>query len=162
MKQIKGTNYSLTKDGNVISGFTGKKICNRKRDDGYIVVNLYIDKKPKYFYLHRLLAEYYIDNPKNKKYVNHKNGNKSDNRIENLEWCSASENSKHAMKMGLSEAPVFKGSEHGMSKITNEQVNDIRILYKTGMYNQVQLGRLYGLGQSHISRIIRGESWSHT
>lgn len=50
-------------------------------------------------YVHRLVAEYFIDNPLNKKYVNHKNCNRADNRVENLEWCTAKENTAYTAKL---------------------------------------------------------------
>jgi hypothetical protein len=72
-----------------------RKITTRK--DGYQV---YSDNR-KIKYLHRYLAEKYIPNPDNKPCVNHINGNKSDNRIENLEWATYLENNKHAKSNGL-------------------------------------------------------------
>jgi hypothetical protein len=77
-----------------INGKT-RKITTRK--DGYQV---YSDNR-RIKYLHRYLAEKYIPNPENKPCVNHINGNKSDNRIENLEWATYYENNKHAKATGL-------------------------------------------------------------
>ena len=158
MAKIKGTDYFISKNGNV-SNKLGYNICLRERKDGYVVVCLYINKKDKYFYLHRLLAETFIPNPEGKKFVNHINGNKSDNRVENLEWCTASENSKHAFDNGLLSNPVLKGEDHGMSKLSQSDINEIRHRYKTENIYQSTLADIYGVGQSHISRIIRGESW---
>jgi len=69
--------------------------------NGYLRINLQKNKKRKHYLLHRLIAQTFIPNPKNKPTVNHINGIKSDNRIENLEWNTRSENTKHAFRIGL-------------------------------------------------------------
>ena len=68
---------------------------------GYLRVKLSKNNKPKRVMLHRIIAEAFIENPNNYKTVNHKDGNKLNNSIENLEWCTQSENCIHAIKNGL-------------------------------------------------------------
>ena len=70
----------------------------------YEIVVLYKNKKPKTFPIHKLVAEYFLENPNNYYCVNHKDGNKLNNNIENLEWCTISENTKHAYDLGLKKA----------------------------------------------------------
>lgn len=72
-----------------------------KHKNGYLVVGLTKNGKTKIKAIHRLVAQTFIDNPKNKKYVNHIDGNKQNNKVDNLEWCTPSENQKHAYKLGL-------------------------------------------------------------
>lgn len=74
---------------------------NSKTSSGYKQCILKVNGISKYAYIHRLVAETFIENPKNKREVNHINGNKDDNRVENLEWVTASENDYHAVKSGL-------------------------------------------------------------
>ena len=69
--------------------------------NGYQYVQLKKDAKYKNFYIHRLVAMYFIDEVDGKEYVNHKDGNKKNNRFDNLEWCTESENMKHAYETGL-------------------------------------------------------------
>ncbi len=77
-----------------------KKIKKLKvNTDGYIMVYLYKENKASYLYVHRLIGEYFIPNPLNLPCINHKNGDKSDNRICNLEWCTYSHNNYHAYKI---------------------------------------------------------------
>lgn len=67
--------------------------------DGYTRINLTKDKIHKKHPVHRLVAQSFIDNPLNKPFINHKNGLRSDNRIENLEWCTTSENLAHSFRV---------------------------------------------------------------
>ena len=112
---IKGFNniYKINREGTVVRKETihkrlnhlvrvlGKVMKPLDNGKGYLRIKLTKDTKSKRYMLHRLIAETFIPNPFSKKYINHINGIKSDNRIENLEWCTQSENCKHAWKTGL-------------------------------------------------------------
>lgn len=80
-----------------------KSIILKKRltDRGYNTAVIYNDGKQKTFKVHRLVAIEFIPNPQNKPFVNHIDGNKENNIVSNLEWCTHSENIKHAFKIGL-------------------------------------------------------------
>ena len=98
MFKTKYNNYFVDKLGNIYSlNKILKKLVPRKHTGGYLTVG--INGKNKY--IHRIVAEVFIPNPNNYPLVNHINGDKTDNRAENLEWCTASENQKHALKNGL-------------------------------------------------------------
>lgn len=94
------TNYSVSKDGRVKNNITNKELSLRTQQ-GYKHATIYINKKPKSCRVHRLVATAFIPNPENKPYVNHLNGIRSDNRVENLEWVTPSENTQHAVDTGL-------------------------------------------------------------
>ena len=101
MKQIKDyPNYSVSKEGEITNILTNKKLSQYNMK-GYMRVNLCNEYGHKRFLVHRIVAENYIDNKENCKEVNHINGIKSDNRIENLEWCTRSHNLKHAYDNNL-------------------------------------------------------------
>ncbi|MBQ6004894.1 MAG: NUMOD4 motif-containing HNH endonuclease [Selenomonadaceae bacterium] len=89
---------------------------------GYLRVTLYKDGKTKSYYVHVLVAKAFIPNPENKPCVNHRDGNKQNNAIDNLEWVTQSENARHAYETGLRKS----GCEHGRAKLTAEQVREIR------------------------------------
>ena len=76
-------------------------LSQRYHTAGYLLVNLSKNKQQKTERVHRLVAEAFIPNPEGKCFVNHKNGMKDDNRVENLEWCTPTENNIHAYKSGL-------------------------------------------------------------
>lgn len=101
--------YEVSNLGNVRSIKFGKTlILKASYTRGYKQVYLYLNGKSKHSPIHRMVAESFIDNPLNKEQVNHKNGIKDDNRLENLEWVTRSENTKHAIKMGLLTPPENK------------------------------------------------------
>ena len=98
MKEYKNTSYYITEDGKI---FNGKKQMKTYKGERYEKVVIRINGKPTAKYIHRLVAETYIPNPHNKKTVNHIDGNKTNNTVNNLEWCTQSENNHHAYKIGL-------------------------------------------------------------
>lgn len=90
MKDILGYEnlYAVTSCGKVWSYITKKFLKPRCDKDGYLIINLHKDNKMKTFKMHRLVAEAFIDNPNNYPQINHKDEDKTNNCIENLEWCS--------------------------------------------------------------------------
>ena len=104
--EIKGySKYKITKCGKVISykGATRRVIKTFINNKGYELVRLYPDKpkdnyRPDCYSVHRLMGVVFLDNPENKPEINHKNSMRTDNRVENLEWCTTSENAIHRIK----------------------------------------------------------------
>lgn len=97
-------NYSVSTNGSVRSDIRRKVLHQYEDKDGYLKVALSSHSVQKRFLVHRLVAEAFIPNPEGKPCINHKDGNKQNNCVENLEWCTLSENQRHrryVLKSGL-------------------------------------------------------------
>lgn len=94
-------NLGVTNDGNVMNVKTHRWLKTRDNGHGYIQVFVTVNGHQYMRYVHRLVAECFVPNPDNLPQVNHKDGNKANNYYENLEWCTDSENKKHAYRIGL-------------------------------------------------------------
>jgi hypothetical protein len=159
--------YLITKDGKVFSyrktntGNVYKEIKPQLAKNGYLRVGIYFNKKANIQSVHRLVAESFIPNPKNKPQVNHINGIKTDNRVENLEWVTSSENVKHTFNNLGRIGKGAKGEKGGNSKLTNELVKFIRENYKPRdrEYGTRGLGRKLNVGCNTISAIVNNKTW---
>ena len=102
-KEIKGFEgvYEISNLGNVKRVETQLVLKTRKHSAGYFSICLWKDGKDSYRFIHRLVAIAFIENLENKKEVNHKDGVKTNNSIENLEWSTPKENQQHAVSIGL-------------------------------------------------------------
>ena len=111
------SNYEGSTYGNIRNKITQKILKGRLTKSGYLQVSLKIDETNKFSnrYIHRLVAIYWIDNPNNKREVNHKDGNKENNNINNLEWVTSSENQKHRHSIGIN-----KTSNRRVGKFTKD------------------------------------------
>ena len=120
--------------------------------NGYLRVCLTKGNKKKYLFVHRLVGEIFIPNPENKLEVNHIDGCKLNNSVENLEWSTKKENLDHAIEIGL----IKIGSENACAKLTAEQVREIRRLYIKGdlEFGSHALARKYGVKQPTIQRVV--------
>ena len=148
-KQLKDhKRYEISTQGEVRNIASGKLLSRNKNSTGYSRVSLYSDSARKYkqCLLHRLVAFTYLEVIEDKPHINHKDGNKSNNSVCNLEYCSREDNMVHAYKTGLKKR-----------QLSNEQVTEIR--EKLRLADQrigAQLAREYGVSVSMISLIKKG------
>ena len=167
MRPIKGYEglYSITEDGKIfsherkINGAIRKGRFLKPSSDGYgyYFVCLQKDRTKKYPKVHRILAETYIPNPKNLECVNHRDGNKQNNDLSNLEWCTQSDNIKHSFSMGLSNQA---GSRNANSKLKDSDIERIMTLKKEGL-KQIEISKIMNVDPSTISTIVNKKGWKH-
>lgn len=135
-----------------------EKILNpNKNRYGYITTVLTKNSISKTFTVHRLVAKAFLPNPENKHQVNHINGIKTDNHLENLEWVNQSENQFHAFNNKLQIS--IKGEKHYASKLTEKQVLEIK--YGNFNISTYKIAKLYNVCQSAICSIKKNKTWKH-
>ena len=135
--------------------YYGRELIPKITKDGYLKVTLCKNGKSKKFYLHRLVALQFIDNNTNLPQVNHKDGNKLNNIVTNLEWCTKIENQNHAVRTGLMQ----RGQDRPSAKLTEEQVLEI---YKLkGILKSQDIANKYNVSKNTINCILRGSKWSY-
>jgi len=128
--------YTINTNGEIFSldYWTTKQKKKRAAPNdlhGYPRIGLSNNAKRKYFIVHRLVAIHFIPNPENKKCVNHKNGIKTDNRVENLEWCTHSENEKHSFDiLGKKGSVKTRFGQDRLPGIRVEQLTTDNVLIK--------------------------------
>jgi len=159
--------YVISSSGYVRNTKTGRILKPGKTGGGYFAVNLFNrGVREGSVKIHRLVAEYYLQKVEGKKCVNHKDGNKENNNVENLEWCTYSENTKHAYDTGLLKpchklrgVPKYhlRGSLSQNAKINENDVLKIR----SSNLQRSELAKQYNLSWTSINAIIKRKSWAH-
>jgi len=146
------------RNGNRGGGHNGKWLKPSIGKHGYKIVTLKTgNRKYKQLLLHRLLAEAFIPNPENKCCVNHKDGNKLNNSLDNLEWVTYSENNQHAYDNGLSKK--LYGKEHSRSKKVAQKTKDGKIIKIWDCAMDAQ--RIGGFYASHINAVANKKRKTH-
>ena len=148
--------YQVSTLGRVKSLTTG---CIRKTyfdTNGYQLVTLNKNGQKTRKRIHRIVAETFIDGFNVKLDVNHKDGNKSNNCVENLEWCTRSQNVTHAFRNGLNHAA--SGEKNGKSKLTEPEVLQIREAWDR-LHNYCKVARMFSVNEGTVWAIVNGKTW---
>lgn len=154
-KEYLDTGYIVYADGKVF-GRMGHFLSPKTDRYGYEAVTLFVDGKSIYKTVHRLVAEVFIPNPENKPTVNHKDGDKKNNNLPNLEWNTWKENKEHAVLNGL----CAYGETNGKSIHTEEQIHEVCRLLSDGFRN-VDIAKKTGIHRHEVACIRTNGLWKH-
>ena len=163
--------YEASTLGNIRNAINGRVLRQSNHRQGYKLVGLHKDKKLKTHTVHRLIAKAFIENPNGYNEVNHKDENKANNNIENLEWCTRMYNVHYgtglarkqalnaiAIKEGRTSKNVSKnrGEKNPNAKLTDEDVLYIRTHYKQNdkEFGGIALAERFGITPGSLYRII--------
>lgn len=141
-------NYSVSEDGTITNEKRGRELKALKMTKGYRGVRLYLSStKAVTKKIHRLVALAFIDNPEGKEQVNHIDGDKSNNCVSNLEWCTNQENHDHKCRNGLNVVG-------GLRYLFEERRAECLVLIATGM-TQADVARYTGYSTTAINRYVK-------
>ncbi len=138
-------NYSIFKDGTVINNVSGKPLKPIDDGRGYMRVYLYKNKRAFRFYIHRLVAIHFINNPQQLPYVNHKDENQSNNLVDNLEWCTASYN----VNYGTRNIRSAQSRGHSIKAFKNG-------IFVASFYSESNCARELNIDRSGVNMAVRG------
>jgi len=140
MVRYKDTDYFVSENGKVFKN--GKQLKSFFNEKGYERVSLYLNKKIKKYFVHRLVAELYLGNPNNLPFVNHKNYIRNDNSINNLEWVTLTQNNR--------DRGVF-------TKLDIDKVKEIRTMNK----KHKEIAEIFNISESNVSHIKNNKTWKY-
>jgi hypothetical protein len=152
--------YKISNQGRVANAKTNRIVKPTPNRTGYFRFSVRVLRGGKSIhpFIHKLVAEAFIENPIGHTVVNHINGIKSDNRAENLEWCTQSQNVFHALNTGLKTS----GHNRPNAKFSLGQVIDIRKKYSSEKTSFRKLAKEYGVGKTSIELLINGKTYQRS
>lgn len=157
------TLFTATHDGKIFNKRTGRAYKLSLTDQGYVDMStVFLGKRLRYKG-HRIVATLLIPKIEGKEYVNHKNSIRHDNRVENLEWCTHTENMRHGYESGFVYTPATRrGEDSPNAIITDETVEKLVQLAKYKPYLSTKgYAEILGLKRSQVKDILNGRSWRH-
>jgi hypothetical protein len=157
-----GKPYFVSSLGRFKNGY-GRILCFHPHKKGYLMVSIPKDGKEKRWQAHRLVAKAFIPNPDKLPQVNHLDGDKKNNQVSNLQWCTNLENMRHSWVTGLRIQGTFAGEKSATSHLTNEQAKQIRDApLRKGPYANLtrkSLAEMYNVTEHVIKDVRAGKSY---
>lgn len=135
-------------------------LCPAPHTAGYLSIGLTSESgaKSRSLLIHRLVAVAFLPNPLGLPWINHKDGVKTNNHVENLEWCTPTQNIMHAIGAGF--MPVLRGSQRGTAKLNEDKVHVIKKMMLLGFSND-KLAEIFAVSTAPISYIRNNQAWTH-
>jgi len=152
------TSYSVSDTGLVRRNKNNMILTPRMTDNGYLVVKLHVNGRVVDRRLHRLVGETFIPNPENKRTINHKDGDKTNNNVSNLEWATHKENIDHSISTGLSK--WARGIDTGSNIYTEEQVHEVCRLLEDGK-QPAEVANIMNVSVTLPRNIKYNNKWKH-
>lgn len=152
---FKGFKFRVSSAGKI--KFNNKPVKPYLSDTGYLTVIIVSSERRVSAYVHRLVAIAFLGTPSgNRQFVNHLNGIKTDNSIDNLEWCSKSENGKHAYRTGLNEQGREAARQTGLNNrtFTDNQLKEV-LSYESSGLSKCEISRRTSLSRHIVRRILQ-------
>lgn len=159
---INGLVKSLSREINNGNGIRkSKEFITKSYDNGhgYLRVCLSKNNSKKFILIHALIAIHFIENPENLPIINHKDGNKKNNSVSNLEWCTYSHNNQHGFNTGLIKS--LKGEKCKKSKLSDIQVLEIKKMLSENKLTQKEISKKFNISSNTISSIKTKTTWKH-
>lgn len=154
--RVRSVTHTITMNNGRERTIYGKElVLHEGGNNQYLQAHLHKDGNVQNRLVHRMVAELFIGEIPDGYEINHKNANVQDNRVENLEIVTRKENMAHAVRNNL----VQCGEEHHSAKLTNEDAIMIRKLYRKGDISQTELGKMFGVSQNVIFKIVNYETY---
>jgi hypothetical protein len=143
--------------------FKGRVLKSYLDKDGYPTTIMSNKNKKRVIHVHRLVAETFIPNPENKGTVNHIDGNKQNNRVGNLEWCTQLENIRHAFSMGLKNNNHCTGEANYASKLSESDVKFMRanFISRSKDFGITAMAKRFNITTGHAAQVIYRKVWKH-
>lgn len=153
------TNYEISNLGKVKNSITGQILKGRLCKNGYLQVSIKIIEDNKFHnrYIHRLVAQYWLENPENKREVNHKDGNKQNNIFNNLEWVTPSENQKHRHSIGITKTSNRRIAK--IDPITKEIIKEYNSIVEATKAENIKGKNSIAAVLCGINHTLYGYSW---
>lgn len=161
--------YEVSSHGNIRTSYINSRLFDKENKtkklkigaDGYYQVQLYNSTSKKTFRVNRLVAIHFLENNNNYPVVNHKDGNKLNNYVDNLEWCTLSHNGLHAYANNLVDISKFRGANNKNTKIANDDVIVIRKMFFEDKIGQITIAEKFNVSKNLISAIMTGRTWGY-
>lgn len=151
MKAITGYEglYSVTEDGRIYSHRRNKYLATRKHPRGYLQASLWKDGKEQGFLVHRLVAQAYLPLADGQEFINHKDFDRTNNKVSNLEWCTQAENVQHSTRNDRHARAGGRNRE-----LSEYQVIMIRTAYENEGIKQSVLAKEYSISPALVNLIV--------